>query len=95
MRQAVPNSAFGLGNLCGEPAFQKAEKSLLKEHSGENTQGSPGHEDQAKNAKKPVTLHFSNKKICRRLKSADEMADREGFEPPVPAKVRLISSQVH
>ena len=23
------------------------------------------------------------------------MAEREGFEPPVPAKVRLISSQVH
>ncbi len=24
-----------------------------------------------------------------------EMAEREGFEPPVPVKVRLISSQVH
>ena len=24
-----------------------------------------------------------------------EVADREGFEPPVPVKVRLISSQVH
>ena len=23
------------------------------------------------------------------------MAEREGFEPPVPVKVRLISSQVH
>ena len=27
--------------------------------------------------------------------SNDLMAEREGFEPPVPLRVRLISSQVH
>ncbi len=29
------------------------------------------------------------------MTDSKEMAEREGFEPPVPVKVRLISSQVH
>jgi hypothetical protein len=37
-----------------------------------------------------------NKESCVLiLNNLESMAEREGFEPPVPLRVRLISSQVH
>ena len=38
-----------------------------------------------------VWFHFKTKRSV----VTDHFAEREGFEPPVPFQVRLISSQVH
>ncbi len=53
------------------------------------------HSDSQPLTPKPLITKGLDRQVVHFKGLEKGMAEREGFEPPVPAKVRLISSQVH
>src|ERR1700730_12850860 len=82
-----------LGSIPDAALRQKAESARGTVQDSEQTLA--GEALAAELARSFAASHFSTSETFACMRLIGRLAEREGFEPPIPVKVWLISSQLH